>query len=182
MPEGSSVSSLATRCEVLALLDALDRRLGARLRLGLRLFVLRIGPEQDVAGAHFLGRAHRLDLLVIDLAQRFVGHQRPRVVLQHQAHQELAAEKGLALLEVVGVLELARLGGLRRQHDVGDVADELLAPVLRRHLLELGAKVLLGHREVAFADIHAVDPGDHRIGRRAARRGRTTTTAAARSR
>ena len=81
------------RCEVLVLLDALHRRLGARLRLGLRLFVLRVGPEQDVAGAHFLGRAHRLDLLVIDLAQRFVGHQRPRVVLQHQTHQELAARK-----------------------------------------------------------------------------------------
>ena len=90
------------------------------------------------------------------------------MVLQHQAHQELAAQKRLALLEVVGVLELARLGGLRGQHDVGDVADELLAPVLRRHLLDLGAKVLLGHREVAFADVHAVDPGHHRIGRRSA--------------
>ncbi len=90
------------------------------------------------------------------------------MVLQHQAHQQLAAEERLALPEVVGVLEVARLGGLRRQHDVGDVADELLAPVIRRQLLEFGAEVVLGHREVAFADVHAVDPGDHRIGRRGA--------------
>ena len=109
--------------------------------------------DQDVAGAHLLGRAHRLDLLVVDLLQRLVGDHLAGMLRQERAHQELVAQEGEPLLELVAVLDVARLGRLGHQDDVGEVGDQVLAPHIGRHVLQLGAEVVLGHGEIALVDV-----------------------------
>ncbi len=68
------------------------------------------------------------------------------------------------MLDVVAVAELLLLGGLRQYDDVGEISDEVFALLIRRHLRHAGADLILGEREVALADIDAVDAGDHRVG------------------
>jgi hypothetical protein len=153
----------------------LIRSRAARARafgLLLGLWIFRVGAEQDVASPDLLGRPHRLDLLVVDLAQGLVAGRCPGVLLQHRGHQKFIAQKRLPLLELVGVVEVASLRRARGQDNVGDIGNELLAPLLGRQLLQIDAEVILSHRQLTFSDIDSVDPGHHRVGcRSAGRRG-----------
>ena len=90
---------------------------------------------------------------VVDLAHLLVGRGRLDVVLQHQAHQQLVVHEGFALLEAGVVLQVALLGFLRDQDDVGDVGDQLLALGRRVHLMDVFAEIVLRHRKIALADL-----------------------------
>ena len=136
----------------------------ALLQLGFDLVRFCFGRHQDMTRVHlFLGR-HLLDRLVIDLVHRVVGQGGLAGILQQRFHQHLVALEVEMVLDVVTIADLLLVGGLRQDDDVGEISDEVFAFLIGRHLRHAGADLILGQREIALADIDAVDAGDERIG------------------
>ena len=130
---------------------------------------------------HLLLGRHLLDRLVIDLVHRVVGQGGLAGILQQRLHQHLVALEVDAVLDVVAIADLLLVGGLRQDDDVGEISDEVFAFLIGRHLRHAGADLILGEREVALADIDAIDAGDERIGilRRVTTAGATRNAASA---
>ncbi len=162
LPDGSSVSSLATFSKSSPFFRRSDDRLDLVLGRLARLLVAWRGADQDVAGVHLLHLAHLLDGFVIDLVHGLVGERRLADRLQHLFHQQLVARERDPALERVAVGHLLGFGRLRHQDHVGDELDQVVLLGVRRHRRNL-AGLFLGDGEVALVDLGAVDLGDERI-------------------
>ena len=116
-----------------------------------------------MARVHLLLVAHLLDRIVVDFVHGVVGQGGFAGVLQHRFHQHPVMIESEPAADVVALVDLLLLGGLRHDNDVGEIRDQIIALLIRRHLRHVAADFLLGEGKVAQVDVDAVGAGDNRI-------------------
>ena len=138
--------------------------IGALLELFLDRLGLVLGLDQDVAGVNFLLAGDLLGGVLIDLLHGLVGGRGLAFGRQQAVHQQPVARERQPLLEILVVLDLLVLGGLGDDLHVDQERQHVVLLGRRIHLREAGPEFLLGERNVALADLGAVDLGEHRVG------------------